>query len=124
MPLRWPRRAANRDLHVTLAPGSRLGAYDVLSRIGAGGFGEVFKARDTRLDRTVALRCSRQGAPVPGRRESDHYQHDDFSWHGVAHSGHFSRVPAGELGHRSEERAPVVSQEQVRARQMMRGASG
>jgi len=39
-----------------LAPGARLGPYEVLSAIGAGGMGEVYKARDTRLDRTVAIK--------------------------------------------------------------------
>ena len=39
-----------------VAAGSRLGPYEVLSRIGAGGMGEVFRARDTRLDRTVAIK--------------------------------------------------------------------
>ncbi|HEX7708471.1 MAG TPA: protein kinase [Thermoanaerobaculia bacterium] len=36
--------------------GSRLGPYELVSRIGAGGMGEVFKARDTRLDRPVAIK--------------------------------------------------------------------
>ena len=36
--------------------GSRLGPYEVLHRIGAGGMGEVYKARDTRLNRTVAIK--------------------------------------------------------------------
>jgi len=39
-----------------LAPGARLGPYEVVGLIGAGGMGEVYKARDTRLDRTVALK--------------------------------------------------------------------
>src|SRR5688572_21066979 len=39
-----------------LAPGTRLGAYEIVHRIGAGGMGEVFKARDTRLDRFVAIK--------------------------------------------------------------------
>lgn len=39
-----------------LSAGSRLGPYEIVSRIGAGGMGEVFKARDTRLDRSVAIK--------------------------------------------------------------------
>ena len=39
-----------------LSPGDRLGHYEVVSPIGAGGMGEVYKARDTRLDRPVALK--------------------------------------------------------------------
>ncbi len=41
---------------MTLAPGSRLGPYEVVSALGAGGMGEVWKARDTRLDRIVAIK--------------------------------------------------------------------
>jgi len=41
-----------------LNPGTRLGPYEVLAPIGAGGMGEVFKARDTRLDRIVAIKVS------------------------------------------------------------------
>src|SRR5262249_49348947 len=36
--------------------GKKLGHYEILSLIGAGGMGEVYRARDTRLDRTVALK--------------------------------------------------------------------
>ena len=39
-----------------LSAGDRLGPYEVLAHIGAGGMGEVWKARDTRLDRTVAIK--------------------------------------------------------------------
>src|SRR5688572_7341205 len=39
-----------------LASGVRLGPYEVLRLIGAGGMGEVYRARDTRLDRTVAIK--------------------------------------------------------------------
>src|SRR5262245_52786213 len=39
-----------------LAPGPRLGAYEVVAPLGAGGMGEVYKARDTRLDRLVAVK--------------------------------------------------------------------
>ncbi len=40
----------------SVVAGSRLGPYEVISRIGAGGMGEVFRARDTRLDRMVAIK--------------------------------------------------------------------
>jgi len=39
-----------------LTPGVRLGAYEVLAGIGAGGMGEVYRARDTRLNRDVAIK--------------------------------------------------------------------
>jgi Tol biopolymer transport system component len=41
---------------MTLAPGSRLGPYEILSPIGAGGMGEVYRAKDTRLERHVAVK--------------------------------------------------------------------
>ena len=43
-------------LAMPLTAGSRLGPYEVESAIGAGGMGEVYKARDTRLDRSVAIK--------------------------------------------------------------------
>jgi len=41
---------------MAIHPGRRLGPYEILSAIGAGGMGEVYKARDSRLDRIVAIK--------------------------------------------------------------------
>jgi len=50
---------------LTLAPGTRLGPYEILSPLGAGGMGEVYRARDSRLDRDVAVKV------LPDRLASD-----------------------------------------------------
>jgi len=41
---------------MSLTPGAKLGSYEIIAPVGAGGMGEVYKAKDTRLDRTVAIK--------------------------------------------------------------------
>src|SRR5271168_3388562 len=53
-----------------LPPGTKLGPYEIVAPLGAGGMGEVFRARDTRLDRTVAIKILTQGlADTPEIRQ-------------------------------------------------------
>ena len=51
-----------------LSSGDRIGSYEVIDRLGAGGMGEVYRARDTRLGRTVALKVLRSADPELLRR--------------------------------------------------------
>jgi eukaryotic-like serine/threonine-protein kinase len=49
---------------MALSSGSRLGPYEIVSALGAGGMGEVYKARDTRLDRSVAIKVLHESLAV------------------------------------------------------------
>jgi serine/threonine protein kinase len=54
---------------MALSVGAKLGPYEIVARVGAGGMGEVYRARDTRLDRTVAIKILPEHlSSDPGRR--------------------------------------------------------
>src|SRR5215831_17682416 len=52
-----------------LAPSTRLGPYEIAASLGTGGMGEVYRARDIRYDRVVALKVLSQKACLPGGGE-------------------------------------------------------
>jgi serine/threonine protein kinase len=54
---------------MTIGPGTRLGPYEIIAPIGAGGMGEVWKGRDTRLDRDVAIKIL-----PPGFADNDQFR--------------------------------------------------
>src|SRR5438477_12810011 len=55
---------------MAMQAGTRLGPYEILSQIGAGGMGEVYKGRDTRLDRIVAIKLSKEAFSERFEREA------------------------------------------------------
>ena len=64
--------------------GDRLGVYEIQSLVGAGGMGEVYKARDTRLDRTVAIKV----LPTHLAADRDRYQRFEREASAVANLDH------------------------------------
>ena len=80
-------------------PARKFGPYQVIAPVGEGGMGQVFKARDTRLDRIVALKISH--ARSPRHRRSEPSAHRDFvrrrsglSGDGVRRGRDAARAPA------------------------------
>jgi serine/threonine protein kinase len=55
---------------MSLRAGARLGPYEIIGSLGAGGMGEVYRARDTRLDRIVALKVSHEQFSARVEREA------------------------------------------------------
>jgi len=72
-----------------LSPTSRLGPYEILALLGAGGMGEVYKARDTRLNRIVAVKVSNEQFSERFEREA----------HAVASLNHSHVCTLNRCGH-------------------------
>jgi serine/threonine protein kinase len=107
------RRAANKA--VTLGPGSRLGPYEILASVGAGGMGQVFRARDTRLGRDVAVKI----LPPAFADDPDSVRRFEKEARAVASLSHPNVVPLFDVGDQDGVRyavAEFVPGETLRAR--------
>jgi hypothetical protein len=85
------REAGERQLQ----PGDQLGPYQIAEQLGAGGMGEVFKARDTRLGRTVAIKL----LPWHLRDDSDLKQRFEREAKTLATLSHPHICPVFDVGH-------------------------
>ena len=88
-----------------LEPGARLGPYEVVARLGGGGMGEVFRARDTRLGREVALKVLRPGAG----QDAERLQALELEARAAGGLSHPNIIAVYDVG-RHEEQAYVVSE--------------
>jgi TolB-like protein/predicted Ser/Thr protein kinase/Tfp pilus assembly protein PilF len=69
---------------VALTPGTRLGPYEIVALLGAGGMGEVYRARDSRLDRDVAIKV----LPAPMAHDSDRLRRFEHEARAIASLNH------------------------------------
>jgi serine/threonine protein kinase/Tol biopolymer transport system component len=79
---------------MTLSPGTKLGPYEIQSQLGAGGMGEVYRARDTRLDRTVAVKT----LPVHLADRSDAQERFDREARAISSLSHPNICPLYDVG--------------------------
>src|SRR5712691_9763241 len=90
---------------MTLATGSRLGPYEILGPLGAGGMGEVFRARDPRLGRDVALKV----LPGASSADPDRLRRFELEARAVAALAHPNIVAVYDVG--SHDGAPYIVSE-------------
>ena len=77
---------------MALTSGAKLGPYEILAPLGAGGMGEVYRARDARLDRTVAIKV------LPSHLSADPERRQRRLYRAVPGSGHWRNAGATDFG--------------------------
>ncbi len=90
---------------MTLTPGTKLGPYEIISPIGAGGMGEVYRARDTRLGREVALKV----LPESFSRDADRLRRFEQEARAVAALNHPNILAIHDIG--EQNGAPFIVSE-------------
>ena len=92
---------------MTLATGSRLGPYEIISAIGAGGMGEVYKARDPRLGREVAIKV----LPASFSSDPDRLRRFEQEAKAAGVLNHPNITAVYDIGTNQSDGAPYVVQE-------------
>ena len=113
------RRLGKYNLPVlTLSPGSRLGPYEVVSAIGAGGMGEVYRAKDSRLGREVAVKV----LPASFSDDSDRLRRFEQEAKAAGLLNHPNITTVYDIG--SHEGAPYVVSELLEGETLRAALSG
>src|SRR5438105_15526063 len=97
--------ALHADTLMSIAPGTRLGPYEILSAIGAGGMGEVYRGRDTRLARDVAVKVLLSGVA----NDPDRLRRFEAEARAASRLNHPNILAIYDIG--THERAPDVGSE-------------
>src|SRR5215510_11081346 len=92
---------------MTLAAGSKLGPYEILGQIGAGGMGEVYRARDPRLSREVAIKV----LPASFSADPDRLRRFEHEAKAAGILNHPNITAIYDIGTNSSDGAPYVVQE-------------
>ncbi|MCM3877630.1 MAG: protein kinase [Thermoanaerobaculia bacterium] len=100
---------------MTIAPGTRLGPYEVISALGAGGMGEVYRARDPRLNREVALKVLPQDF-LEGEERKERFEREAQLLASLNHPGIAAIYSFEETGSRHILVMELLEGETLRAR--------
>jgi serine/threonine protein kinase len=92
---------------MSLSPGSRLGPYEILSPLGAGGMGEVYRAKDPRLGRDVAIKI----LPASFSSDADRLRRFEQEARAAGVLNHPNITIVYDIGTSSSDGAPYVVQE-------------
>src|SRR5271168_2170126 len=101
-----------------LSPGDRLGPYEILSSLGAGGMGEVYRARDTRLGRDVAIKV----LPEALARDAERLRRFETEARAVATLNHPNILSIHDIG--THEGAPYLVSECLEGQSLRQELSG
>src|SRR5512135_1728472 len=104
-----------------LSPGTRLGPYEIVAPLGAGGMGEVWRARDPRMGRDVAIKVL-HSSQVPTEERLRRFEQEARAAGSLSHP---NLVTIFELG--THEGAPYIAMELLEGatlREMLRGGAG
>src|ERR1019366_7022818 len=103
---------------MALSPGTKIGPYEIVAPLGAGGMGEVYRARDTRLERDVAIKV----LPAAFARDAERLRRFETEGRAVAVLNHPNILSIHDIG--THEGAPYLVSECLEGHSLRQELSG